>query len=187
MRTTTSVAKAATGREPSIFSNLVGALDSVGRERDWFAEGGMRAPRSSSGRARRSAARAGHSRSSQSRRSSEVRGSGRSQSESPARCSYSTTSTESTSGRAEGRGIARAEGHDPRAVLGEVRHFGDFLAIEAGDSSLIAVVEDIKRRPPALILVDPLRNYLGGDENSAVDVIAAMKILWRSATRQGVQ
>jgi hypothetical protein len=75
--------------------------------------------------------------------------------------------------------IARAEGHDPREVLAGLRYYYGGFGLEADrNSDFGQIFEDIKRDKPAAMAVDPLRNYLGeGDENSAKDVLTAMRLL----------
>jgi hypothetical protein len=63
--------------------------------------------------------------------------------------------------------------------LKHVRHHaGDVvLGVTDEDSELRRIAHDIERDHPAAIFIDPFRNYLGGgDENSAKDVVEAMRL-----------
>jgi AAA domain len=74
--------------------------------------------------------------------------------------------------------IARAEGHDPRAVLAKLRHYdARGFTLAADDPVARAAAEDMQEVDAALVVVDPLRSVLDGDENSAKDVLEAFRVL----------
>lgn len=75
--------------------------------------------------------------------------------------------------------VARGAGLDPAEIFARVRHYseGD-LFLDHENEPLGALLRDVRENPPALIIVDPFRNFLGGaDENSAADVIEAFRLL----------
>lgn len=75
--------------------------------------------------------------------------------------------------------VCAARGVDPRRVLDRIRYFDGrygFMLSAAQSPEYVQLVNDVKHAPPALIIIDPLRNVLDGDENSAKDIIAAMKL-----------
>lgn len=64
--------------------------------------------------------------------------------------------------------IARAMGADPRQVLRQVWHlYSTSLVLSSGDAEFARVKEAIGAGKPKLVVLDPLRNHLNGDENSA--------------------
>ncbi len=72
--------------------------------------------------------------------------------------------------------IARGMGHDPRAVLSQVRHFHSAgLRLVKDDPLLLGVFHDLKANPAAVVIIDPLRNHLAGSENESE---VALDALW---------
>jgi hypothetical protein len=72
--------------------------------------------------------------------------------------------------------IARAKGFDPREVLPGIKHvWGTGFEMRDGNQLALDVFHRAQREPPSLIVLDPWRNVLGGDENSAQDVIGTLK------------
>jgi hypothetical protein len=76
--------------------------------------------------------------------------------------------------------VSRAHGADPREVLPRIRHLWapDFRLDSAAQSAQQLFVE-MKATKPSLLILDPWRNVMGGDENSATDTIAAMAVVAR--------
>ena len=71
--------------------------------------------------------------------------------------------------------IARGRGHPPREVLGRIKHLsspGFYLHRES--EFFLPVLNDATALHPSVIIIDPWRNHLLGDENSARDTIDAM-------------
>ena len=74
--------------------------------------------------------------------------------------------------------IARGMSADPREVLRQIRHlYSTSLVLKVGDPELVRVGKQIQEHKPALIVLDPLRNHLNGDENSAPVILEANKCL----------
>lgn len=74
--------------------------------------------------------------------------------------------------------LARGAGQDPREMFRRVRHYsaGDIF-LDHDNEALAKLLHDVRDEPPALIVIDPLRNFLGGEENSATDIIEAMRLI----------
>lgn len=75
--------------------------------------------------------------------------------------------------------VCAARGLDVKDVFPNIRYyrgaFGFMLDVKNGP--LQELVGDLKRDGADLIIVDPFRNFLEGDENSATDVLKAMRVL----------
>jgi hypothetical protein len=70
--------------------------------------------------------------------------------------------------------IARGRGLDPSQVLTRVRHLYSFdLRLHHDDRGLLDLCRDLEADPPAVVIVDPLRNHLNGSENEAETVLDA--------------
>lgn len=73
--------------------------------------------------------------------------------------------------------VCAARGVDARRVLDRVRYFdGRYGFMLSASPEYLQLVDDVRRAPPSLIIIDPLRNVLDGDENSAKDIVAALKL-----------
>lgn len=76
-----------------------------------------------------------------------------------------------------GSRLARGRGHDPRDVLPKIRHLnsrGIYLSRECEHCTTLMM--DVRAIRPSVIIVDPWRNHLLGDENSARDTLDAMSL-----------
>lgn len=74
--------------------------------------------------------------------------------------------------------IARAMGADPRDVFGSLRYrYSVDLTLVRNDSTFRQALAEVRREPPALIVLDPLRNHLDGSENDADAIVRAYKCL----------
>lgn len=75
--------------------------------------------------------------------------------------------------------IARGLGHtNVVAVLNSTRHLhsGD-LPLDLRNGAFRRVLEDARQRPPAVIIIDPLRNHLRGSENDADVILEAFRAI----------
>lgn len=85
--------------------------------------------------------------------------------------------------------LARGAGRDPDELLradGPVRHYcGHDLLLTEDNAAFCDLLADVSDDPPALIVIDPLRNYLPGEENSVPDTIAAMRCIARLRDASG--
>lgn len=71
--------------------------------------------------------------------------------------------------------IARAEGHRPEEVLADVVYYAAHSLRLAPDSTdVAALLQYAKHSEPALVIFDPFRNMMEGDENSALDMLNAL-------------
>lgn len=75
------------------------------------------------------------------------------------------------------RRIARAD-QITEEVLYAIRHLhsGD-ISLDLECVKLRRIIKDIKEFPPALVVIDPFRNHLPGDETIAKDVLAALAVV----------
>ncbi|MBX3199413.1 MAG: AAA family ATPase [Labilithrix sp.] len=75
--------------------------------------------------------------------------------------------------------ICAARGLDSADVFPSIRYFDGqwgFL-LDPMNGDYCRLLHDVRENPPSLIVIDPLRNFLDGDENSAKDVLLAMRML----------
>jgi|GEM_PF-5781972 len=163
--------------EPSEFSDLAGAHASIGRERDWFAEGAIEgAPLV----VLASGEKVGKSWILIDLAVSTVLGTkwlGAFAIKRPGEawyvdCEYGAVEFARRCAR-----IIRAKGHEPREVLPRIKHIwgGGFqLATDNTLANQLAVLAKVRK--PKLVVIDPWRNVISGDENSAADTIASMSI-----------
>lgn len=74
--------------------------------------------------------------------------------------------------------IARGMGREPREVLPLVHHlWSPALQLDPGNAIANGLMRAVKQIRPSLLVIDPWRNAMGGDENSTQDTIAAMDIV----------
>ncbi|MBX3201799.1 MAG: AAA family ATPase [Labilithrix sp.] len=75
--------------------------------------------------------------------------------------------------------ICAGRGLDAEAVVRRLRYFDAKFGFMLSHLSVeyAQIAEDIRRNPPALVILDPFRNFLDGDEISAKDIIAAMRLI----------
>ena len=76
--------------------------------------------------------------------------------------------------------IARGRGLDPRSITRDLLYvYSVGLYLTKDSERFVALATDLQshRIEPTLIIVDPLRNHLDGDENSAGDVLDAFRCL----------
>ncbi len=72
--------------------------------------------------------------------------------------------------------ICRAEGLEPRPIIQAIRHLHSGGVTLTPDNDLLArIISDITESRPALVVLDPFRNHIEGDENSASDVRNALR------------
>jgi hypothetical protein len=73
--------------------------------------------------------------------------------------------------------IARGIGHRPEDVIPLIRHFSSYeLALDTQNEAAKWLAKQCKDIAPALIVLDPWRNVLPGEENNADDVKTAMGV-----------
>ena len=76
--------------------------------------------------------------------------------------------------------ISRGRGLDPRSITRDLLYvYSVGLYLTKESERFISLAKDLQahRIEPTLIIVDPLRNHLDGDENSAGDVLDAFRCL----------
>jgi hypothetical protein len=74
--------------------------------------------------------------------------------------------------------LARGRGIDPKEVFAKIDYvYGWQFMLEAGNGPYLQVVGDIKKKKPSVVIVDPLRNFLDGDENSTTDALNSFRLL----------
>ena len=74
--------------------------------------------------------------------------------------------------------ISRGMEQRPEVILPVVRHLdSNPLVFEPGNSAYRKVLLECQEDPPVLIIVDPLRNHLAGDENEAQHIIGAFRMI----------
>lgn len=74
--------------------------------------------------------------------------------------------------------IARGLGAQPLELLQRIRHrYSADLILSTEDPVFRAVVEDVAGDKPALIVLDPLRNHLAGEENDSGIIVKANRCL----------
>jgi len=79
--------------------------------------------------------------------------------------------------------IARAFGADERRVLNSIRYrYSIDVTLRSSDLVLNRITRDVNQYRPALVVLDPVRNHLDGDENEAHVVLAAFAALARLKT-----
>lgn len=79
--------------------------------------------------------------------------------------------------------IARAFGADERRVLSAIRYrYSIDVTLRQTDLVLSKITRDVNQYRPALVVLDPVRNHLDGDENEAHIVLAAFHALARLKT-----
>lgn len=173
----TDVAAESGPRAPSIFSDLLGALEHVGAARDWFAEGAIEgapivvwaAPE-----------KGGKSWTAMQLAVATVTGGkwlGRFAVKREGTPFYVDTEYGAHEFARRLARIARAEGSDPRHVLGAVRHvWCPYMQLHHDDDAAKALLREVKLQRPPLIVLDPWRNFLVGSENNSDDTIEAMRI-----------
>lgn len=74
--------------------------------------------------------------------------------------------------------LARGRGLDPAEAFAKIDYVfaGQFLL--TWESELYQrVFKDVKKSQPSMVILDPLRNFLSGDENSTTDAVASFKYL----------
>ena len=71
----------------------------------------------------------------------------------------------------------RGLGREPREVLPYIRHYYSAdLRLDSDDEALQWLGLQLRAMAPRLVIIDPLRNHLAGEENSAPDMLAALNI-----------
>ena len=71
--------------------------------------------------------------------------------------------------------LARGYGRDPSEVLTHLRHcWTASVRLHEDDSDLLAVVEAVHELQPVVVVLDPWRNHLDGNENDSDVTLAAM-------------
>jgi hypothetical protein len=76
--------------------------------------------------------------------------------------------------------IIRGKGKDPSPILGAIRHYDSSdIVLSPKETRLKNFAADVARDPPPVIVLDPLRNHLDGDENDAKVIIEAIRQLVR--------
>jgi hypothetical protein len=74
--------------------------------------------------------------------------------------------------------ISRAHGADPMRVLPRIRHLWcSGFVLDHDNGAARDLFRAIAAEPPPLLVLDPWRNVMGGDENSAVDTVEAMRVV----------
>lgn len=74
--------------------------------------------------------------------------------------------------------IARGLGAEPLDVLRRLRHRNSAdLILSTEDRVFRSVVDEVTRNKPALIIIDPLRNHLAGDENDSNVIVKATRCI----------
>lgn len=74
--------------------------------------------------------------------------------------------------------LTRAREIDPAAVLANIDYFADLTSLDSDD--LVDTLREFERAfrrcgTPALVIIDPLRGHLEGNEDSAKDIVKAMR------------
>lgn len=163
-----------------LWSDLVGALESVGKERPWFAEGAIEGSPI--------IMFAGPEKSHKSWAAMQLavatilggKWLGKFQIKRPGSVAYFDAEYGAYEFARRVARIARGMGAEPRTVLAQIRHFySSGMLLNLSDQELQEHGRDIAAQRPALIIVDPLRNHLDGDENSAEAINAAYRALDR--------
>jgi hypothetical protein len=167
------------------WSDLNSALESIGAERDWFAEGAIEnnplaviiGPEKGGTEGR---GKGGKSWALMQLAVATVTGGkwlGRFQIKRPGSVVYLDGENGTFDFARRVTRISRGMGHDPKEVLGQIRHlFGAGLRLEKTSELLKAIVTDLDSQPAALIVLDPLRNHLDGDESSNRDMETALSL-----------
>lgn len=79
--------------------------------------------------------------------------------------------------------LARGAGRDPAELLrkdGPIRHYcGHDLLLDEDNEAFANLLADVEEDHPAIIIIDPYRNFLVGEENSVPHNIAAMRQIAR--------
>lgn len=161
-----------------LWSNLGNALASVGRERDWFAEGAIEG--------RPIILFSGPEKSHKSWTAMQLATAttvgaawlGRFPIRRPGPVVYLDGEYgEQEFARRVAR-IARGIGADPREVVGRIlHHYSVGLTLTATDAVFRQVLAAVEAQRPSLIVLDPLRNHLAGDENAAQVIVEAFRCL----------
>lgn len=76
--------------------------------------------------------------------------------------------------------LARGRGLDPEEVFGNVLYvFAVPLLLSKENAFYLQVLQEVSKREPDVVVVDPLRNFVDGDENSTQDALEAYRNLVR--------
>jgi hypothetical protein len=79
--------------------------------------------------------------------------------------------------------IARGVGADPESVFDKIYHRHSIdVTLKHSDMMLNSIMHYVGKYRPALVVIDPVRNHLDGDENEAHVVLAAFQALARLKT-----
>jgi hypothetical protein len=164
--------------DAALFSDLHASLDGIGKERDWFARGAIEGfPMVVFAGAEKS----GKSWTAMQLCVATALGGawlGQFKIEHPGECFYLDTEYGEHEFTRRVARIARAEGYDPREVLDRVRHvWSADLQLHPDNVLLGMILRAAARRRPVLVVGDPWRNVIAGEENSAPDTIASLAML----------